>query len=104
MTEYMKDRMENNSKFLGSVRRKTLFENCLHFILGFAPFGPWYGDRNVANGDDVSECFSVSSNFPLFTTKDHHRICVSIDFFRIKLYKIEYFHIILIIMYKRRNY
>ena len=46
------------------------------FCLVFVPFGHAHGDINVANGDDVADCFPVSRNFPLFTTKNHRNICV----------------------------
>ena len=46
------------------------------FIAVFLPFGGWHGDSYVASGDDDSQCFPVSRYFPLFSTRNHRRICV----------------------------
>ena len=62
-------------KFVGQPFRnyKTYFSMFLDFI----PFGYYNGDVDVAYGYDGTDCFSVSKNFPLFTKKNHRRICVS---------------------------
>ena len=52
----------------------------MFIFLAFVQFGPQFGDRYVAIGDDVAECFPVSRNFPLFATKNHSQICVSLIF------------------------
>ena len=46
-------------------------------FLDFIPFGYYYGDTAVGYWLDAVSCFSVSNNFPLFTKKNHKRICVS---------------------------
>ena len=56
--------------------------------LGFYPFGEHYGDRYGRAGDDVFSCVSVSSQFPLFTTKEHSVVCVSFIFLRLDLLQI----------------
>ena len=53
----------------------------LFSFLVFTVFGPQFGDRYVAIGDDVAECFPASQNFPLFATKNHSQICVSFIFY-----------------------
>ena len=46
-------------------------------FLDFIPYGYYYGDIDATNGVDSVSCYSVSNNFPLFTKKNHKRICVS---------------------------
>ena len=47
------------------------------YFSGFIPYGEGFGDQYVRKGDDVTTCTPVSPDFPLFTTKGHHQICVS---------------------------
>ena len=65
------------TKIKKSDKYNSQFYEILSFT-AFIPFGRQHGDRYVAIGDDVAECFPVSQNFPLFTTKYHKQICVSL--------------------------
>ncbi|XP_066922095.1 uncharacterized protein [Clytia hemisphaerica] len=44
---------------------------------GFIPFGAVYGDSYAKAGDDVTTCFAVSNQFPLFTTTNRKQICIN---------------------------
>eukprot|EP00111_Clytia_hemisphaerica_P024757 TCONS_00072953-protein len=42
------------------------------------PFGPQFGDQFVQAGDDVATCFSsFSKEFPLFSTANRSKLCIS---------------------------